>query len=211
MSIKERKERERDKMRELILNTASQIISEDGIDNLSIRKIAGRIDYSPSIIYHYFKDKDEIINHLMKRNYRKIVSAISSAEEFSDEPEQKIKETMRRYIDLALQMPDEYMTILVSNSPSILEHTSTLFHGASSKRQALGILSQCLKDIFDSRDIDDNFIELTTQVIWTSTFGLIIRLIIERDLISEEQRRKLIEHYIKLTVDAMIMGKPLFG
>jgi AcrR family transcriptional regulator len=75
MTLKERKERDRDERRELILNAANEIIKEEGIDHLSVRKIANKIEYSPSIIYHYFKDKDDIISHLMKKSYKKITDA----------------------------------------------------------------------------------------------------------------------------------------
>jgi AcrR family transcriptional regulator len=206
MSIKERKERERDERRDLILNAASKIIKEEGIDNLSIRKIAASIEYSPAIIYHYFQDKDDIVNHLMKQNYQKIISVLSSVETSVGEPTRKLREMSRKYIDLALQMPDEYMSIMFSSSPRILEHTSVLFKGASGKRQAIGMLCQYLKEIYT--DMEDNLIELTAQVLWTATFGLIIRLIIEKD-IDEEQRNNLIEHHIKCTIDGMLMGKSL--
>ena len=46
-------------------------------------------------------------------------------------------------------------------------------------------------------------IELTAQVIWASIFGLIIRLIIEKDL-PDEQRQNLIEHHINIVIDGMI-------
>lgn len=40
-------------------------------------------------------------------------------------------------------------------------------------------------------------IKYYSQVIWSSVFGLIIRLIIEKDL-TKEQRHKLIEYHIDL-------------
>lgn len=204
MGIRERKERERDQRCELILNAAREIITKEGLENLSIRKIAGRIEYSPSIIYHYFQDKDDIINHLMKKSYQKILDALVSAQSSEDEPGQKIREMIRNYINLALQMSDEYMGIMLGSSPGILEHTSVLFKGASNNRQAIGMLCRCLKEIY--KNIDDNLIELTAQVLWTATFGLIIRLLIEKD-ISEEQRMKLIDHHITIIVEGIILGK----
>lgn len=207
MGIKDRKERERDEKRELILSAANGIIAEDGIDSLSIRKIASRIDYSPSIIYHYFKDKDDIIDQLMGKSYQKIVSVLSSALASTGSSEQRLREMSRNYINLALEMPDEYMTIMLGSSPRVLEHTSVLFKGASG-RQAVGMLCQCLRELY--KDIDDNLIELTAQVIWTATFGLIIRLIIERD-ISDEQKNNLIEQHIKCIIDGIVMGRPLYN
>lgn len=205
MSIKERKEREREEMRDLILHAASEIIRTEGITNLSIRKIATKIDYSPAIIYHYFQDKDDLINYLMKESYQKIIGSLASVLASASEPTQKMRDMARNYIDMAIQMSDEYMTIMLSQSPRILEHTSVLIEGASSKRPAIGLLCQCLKETY--LNIDDDLIELTAQAIWTATFGLIIRLIIEKDLISDEQKEKLIEHHLKYITEGMIMGK----
>lgn len=206
---KERKEREREERRELILSTATDIIATEGIDSLSVRKIANKIEYSPSIIYHYFKDKDDILNQLMKRGYQKILNALASAQGPADNPEQKLEKLIRNYINVALQMPDEYMTVQLNTSPAILEHTSSLFKGASARKPALGILFQCLKDIYKDKNLDDNLIELTAQVIAAGSFGLIIRLIIEKDTISENQRTNLIEHFIKVTLNGIVLGKSL--
>lgn len=206
MGIKERKERERDHRCELILNAAGEIIATEGLDSLSIRKIANKIEYSPSIIYHYFRDKEDIINNLMKKSYQKIVGAIAQAGASGDEPAQKMRDMLRNYIRLALQMPDEYRTIMLGSSPGLLEHTSVLFKGAALKRPALGMLCQCLKEIY--KDTDQYLIELTAQILWAATFGLIIRLLIEKG-ISEEQRANLIEHHVNLVIDGMVLREPL--
>lgn len=208
MGIRERKEREKDEHRELILNAAKEIIKKEGIENLSIRKIAASIEYSPGIIYHYFHNKEDIINLLVKDGYDKMLNTLSSEETYIDNPVKRLKHLLKAYINITLQMPEEYKTILLSSSAEVLQHTSTLFQGAVSQRKALGILAQCLKDIYKNKRLDDKIIELTTQVIWTSVFGLIIRIIIEKN-ISEEQRNNLIEHHIKLLVNGMILGKSI--
>ena len=165
-----------------------------------MRKIATRIEYSPSIIYHYFKDKDDIINHIVKKTYQKIIGSLASTQINAVEPAQKLKEMTRNYIDIALEMSDEYITIMLSRSPAILEHTSVLFNGASQKRPALGILCKCLKELHPIAD--DNLLELTAQVMWSATFGLIIRLTTEKT-IDAEQKEKLIEHHLDLIINGM--------
>lgn len=49
---------------------------------------------------------------------------------------------------------------------------------------------------------DDSCIELTAQILWSSVFGLIIRLIIEKDS-TEEQRHKLIEYHIDFIINGL--------
>jgi AcrR family transcriptional regulator len=195
VGTKERKEREREKQRELILEAAGEIFMQEGLEKLSIRKIADKIEYSPAIIYHYFQDKEDIVNHLMASGYRKIMSSLSTVQASADPPEIKLKELMRNYINAALEMPDEYMAVQLNKSPAIQEYTATLFKGASVEKPALTILCQCLKDIYPNSDAEDDTIELTAQVIAASSLGLIVKLILEKD-IGEEQRKKLIDHFI---------------
>lgn len=206
MSIKERKEREKLEMQELILNAASEIFKTEGLDKLSIRKIASKIDYSPAIVYHYFEDKEDIISHMMRRGYGKIVEGLTSVPSYEDTPEKKLKAMTRQIIHMALKMPEEYSAVQLNTSPGVLQHTASLFKGAAHKKPALEILFKCLKDIYT--DMDDDKLELTAQIIWTSTFGIIMKLIIEKDL-SEEQQNNLIEHHIKCIIDTMIFGNPL--
>ena len=203
MSISKRREREIEEMHNTILTAADNIIKSEGIDKLSIRKIAKEIDYSPAIIYHYFRDKQDILNYIMEKDYKQIINVLSSVYLPEEDPMERLKKSLRKYIELALQMGEQYKNILISSSPSILEYTSVLFKGASNKRQGIGMLYKCLQDILnDIYENDDTKLELTAQIIWTATFGLMIRLIIEKD-ISKEQQELLIDHHIKIITDSI--------
>jgi len=201
MNIKSRQEREREERRDLIIKAASQIISAEGVDNLSIRKIAKQIEYSPAIIYHYFKDKDDIIEHAFRAGYQKIIIALQSVVITATDPLQMLKARMHAYIDIALRMPDEYRSVQLSTSPSILKHTSILDKGASNKNPAIAMLCENLMQI--TGETDGNTIELTAQVILTATFGLIIRLINEKNL-DYLQKEALINHHIDTLIDGII-------
>jgi AcrR family transcriptional regulator len=65
IGIVERKAREKEEMREDILKAARKLMNSEGVENISVRKIAGMIEYSPAIIYHYFKNKEEIIGKMI--------------------------------------------------------------------------------------------------------------------------------------------------
>lgn len=213
MGSKERKERERDQRRELILSAASEIVSREGIGKLSIRKIANQIEYSPAIIYHYFRDKEEILEHLLHMGYQKILNGFALAIEKSDNPRDRIIGLAQNYINQALQNPEEYRNFMLNDSPRVLEQTAVLFQGAAAKRPAVGMLCQAIKELCP-QDCPAAQIELTAQVIWASIFGLILRLIIENDL-PEKQRQKLIAQHTNIVLNGMIPAgckpKPLKG
>ncbi len=206
MALQERREREKEEMKEKILSAASAIVREEGYENLSIRKIANKIEYSPTIIYHYFVDKDEIIYYLMQRGYRKIVQAITCANSTSDTPEGHLKDMTRNYIDVALKMPDEYMSAQLSKSPKVIKHTSMLYKGASENKPIIGALQQCVKQINKDINVDDDKCEIIAQCIIVSTMGLVIKLIVENG-IDDEHRNRLIEHFVNETVLKIAKGE----
>src|SRR3954462_9933776 len=70
MGIKERHERDREAVRRSILDGARELFVSEGFQNVSIRKIAERIEYSPAAIYRYFPSKDDIFFALAEEGFR---------------------------------------------------------------------------------------------------------------------------------------------
>lgn len=60
MGIRERQSREREAVRRSILNAARTLFLAEGYGNVSMRKIADQIEYSPGAIYSYFASKEDI-------------------------------------------------------------------------------------------------------------------------------------------------------
>jgi len=72
MGIAERREREREALRTQIVEAARDILSDQGLDALSMRAIAERIEYSPATIYLYFKDKTELIQEVVREGFQRL-------------------------------------------------------------------------------------------------------------------------------------------
>ena len=194
-----RREREREERKEQILNAAREVVSVEGLDGLSIRKIAAKIDYSPAIIYHYFANKDAIINQMLHEGYEGVMRAVGMAHQQETDPSKRIAQALRGYILTAMQNPT-FKAFILSDSPQILDRTAALFRGAASKRPSLAMICKELKVLLPERDED--WLELTAQVLWASLFGLTARLLIEGD-IPEKQRNRLIERYVQFVLQAI--------
>lgn len=72
MGIKDRQDRERRAVRQSILDAARDLFVSEGYRNVSIRKIAERIEYSPAAIYSYFPSKDDIFFALAEEGFRRL-------------------------------------------------------------------------------------------------------------------------------------------
>ncbi|MFC6882275.1 TetR/AcrR family transcriptional regulator [Actinomadura yumaensis] len=48
-----------------ILDEAREIVAADGVEKLSMRRLAARLDSTPTALYHYVRDKDELLAELI--------------------------------------------------------------------------------------------------------------------------------------------------
>lgn len=116
MGVLQRKEREKQEMRELILNTATQMLLEEGYDKTSLRNIAERIEYSPATIYLYFKDKKELFYAIHERAFEKFFDHLSKAENINN-PLQRLRRMGELYIEFAFENPELYDLMLIMRAP----------------------------------------------------------------------------------------------
>jgi AcrR family transcriptional regulator len=115
MGISDRKKREKAKIQKLILDTANTLFSKGGLDNISIRKIADIIEYSPATIYLHFEDKDEIINYLRDKS---IDDFLKKLEEYSFIKDYfgRLKNLSSSWVDFAISDPQKYQLIFINNA-----------------------------------------------------------------------------------------------
>ena len=107
------KQRRQLRTKDAILDAARQIISEDGIDKLSMRRIADTIDYSAAGLYEYFGSKDEIITAVCLQGDERLRQNMSRADNTLP-PMDYLIEIGLAYIDFAVKNPDHFMLMFAS-------------------------------------------------------------------------------------------------
>ena len=100
MGVKERKERDRQEMRETILQSAHHLFIDKGFEDVSIRNIAEAIEYSPATIYLYFKDKNEIFYALHGEAFKKFNEFLSVLATIKD-PFKRLIKMGEKYMEFA--------------------------------------------------------------------------------------------------------------
>ncbi|MEP7269745.1 MAG: TetR/AcrR family transcriptional regulator [Saprospiraceae bacterium] len=116
MGITDRKEREKQELTELILKEARAVFLEEGFEKTSIRKIADRIEYSPTTIYLYFKDKNELLLGLHQEAFTHLFAALSSVGSVPDAFDRLVA-LGRSYIEYGLKNPEEYDLMFMLSAP----------------------------------------------------------------------------------------------
>src|SRR5436190_23970931 len=96
MGIKERQERDREAVRRSILDAARELFVTEGYQNVSIRKIAERIEYSPAAIYSYFAGKDDIFFALAEEGFRLLAQVDEAGAETQAPPLVRLRAALWR-------------------------------------------------------------------------------------------------------------------
>jgi AcrR family transcriptional regulator len=111
------RERRRDVNRERILEAARKILLSEGLSGLSMRALAEQIDYSPSALYKYFENKEEMLQAIRKEGWQRMTALTQSKVSETMSPPEKLLVSGKAYLDFAETYPEHYL--LMFDSPDI--------------------------------------------------------------------------------------------
>ena len=89
-----------------ILSAAKAVLESDGIDGLTIRRVAQRAELSAMALYRHFADKDALLNALMEDGlaaWEKIVRGIRARDSL-----EWLEALGEAYLDFALTQPHRF-------------------------------------------------------------------------------------------------------
>src|SRR6266516_1866327 len=111
MGIKERRDRERQQMKQAILAAARARSAQEGWQAVTIRKVADRIEYSPPMIYEHFENKDAILLELMREGFRLLLAEIQTTNTAIGAPAERVMRIAVAYWEFAWKYPELYQVM----------------------------------------------------------------------------------------------------
>src|SRR3974377_491950 len=117
MGVKERKAREKTHLRQEILMAASELFVKEGFENVSMRRIAEKIEYSPTTIYLYFKDKAELLEQGCHGTFERLSAHLKRILEQPGDPTERLKRGLLAYIHFGLENPHHYRATFMMPIP----------------------------------------------------------------------------------------------
>ncbi|HEY4658927.1 MAG TPA: TetR/AcrR family transcriptional regulator [Gemmatimonadaceae bacterium] len=111
-----RREREKAETRRLILGTARALFTRGGYHNTTMRRIADRIGYTATAIYHHFADKESLMLELCAGDFRELGRALTSIGRVAD-PIERIRQMGRAYVRFALEHPEQFRFMFLIERP----------------------------------------------------------------------------------------------
>jgi len=202
MSPRVRHEQDKEQMKQLILEAAIKITAEIGYEKLSMRKIADVIDYTPTTIYLYYKDKEQIVADIVMIIYQEVILNIQKVlyENEYLPVEAQLKLAFETFIETIVSKPEMGKVIISSG-------TKTMFNSLEDGKEdhGIGLLQQLLtsaqqQGIF--RQLDENIAwMLITALIGFSTHTL------ESKVYLQENWKQLVHLYTEMLIHGLLAQK----
>ena len=187
MAIADRKERERSSMKTLIENAALELYLEQGIENVTIRKIADIIEFSPATIYLYFRDKDEIFFSLYNLAFGRFYAEQLKLETIMD-PLDRLYASGRHYIQWALANPKLYDLMFILEIPmNVIAQQDCVDIG----KQSFGVLAKTVTECIAEGKLKVKDVDLASMMCWNFLHGIVSLQIKKRVLYPPEVAEQL--------------------
>jgi AcrR family transcriptional regulator len=118
MGIPERRERERQELRQRILDAARELFAERGYEAVTMREIARRIEYSATALYKHFADKETLVRDLCRHDFYALAARFIEAASSGD-PFERFTRVGMVYLDFAVRHPQHYRLMFMGDLPPI--------------------------------------------------------------------------------------------
>jgi AcrR family transcriptional regulator len=174
MGVKERRKREKSETRDKILDAARELFVTEGYEGVSMRKVAEKIEYSPTAIYVYFADKQELFHELCQQDYARLAEVFQSSE-MSTDPIERLRQTGRTYTEFGVRYPNHYKFMFMTTHPPHEPDQADREVMGNPEVDAYAFLKWGVEQAIDAGRFREELqdAELISQTLWASVHGVI--------------------------------------
>lgn len=173
MGPKERREREREEIRTLIMDAARELFASEGVESVTMRRIADRIEYSPTAIYFHFKDKEALLKELCEHDFREFAKNFAVLLQIPD-PIERLRRAGHAYIRFGFEHPSHYRVMFMTPKFESPSETSLVTKG-NPEEDAYAFLRGLVEQAVAEKRLRDRYtdVDLVAQTVWAGVHGVI--------------------------------------
>jgi AcrR family transcriptional regulator len=174
MGVKERREREKSETRDKILDAARELFVTEGYEGVSMRRVAEKIEYSPTAIYVHFADKNELFHELCRQDFARLQEVVAIAEMPTD-PIERLRQIGQNYIQFGINFPNHYVFMFMTPHPAQELDDQDREIVGDPEVDAYALLKWAVQEAIKAgrfrEEVQDA--ELVSQTLWASVHGVI--------------------------------------
>jgi AcrR family transcriptional regulator len=169
-AIRHRQVQEKQELRQTIVATAGELFLEQGYDHFSLRKVAERIGYSPTTIYLYFRDKDDLLFTVVDEGFTRFGQQLQAAAASTEDPWERVIALGRAYIAFGLQNQLYYQLMFMQRADFLTYERK----GEGQPRLAtFVVLQKAVQQAIEAGVIRPGDAETYSNVLWAMVHGMV--------------------------------------
>ena len=175
MTTKDRRARELQETREKILDAAREMFADDGFDSVTMRAIAERIEFTPTAIYHHFKNKNALLTEICMRDFQMLAQHFNASVAAAD-PVQRILAVGEAYLEFAEKHPSQYRFMFMTFTPSPeMDEEYIAGSRGNPERDAYAFLREACREAIASGALRPEVADADelAQILWGGVHGMI--------------------------------------
>lgn len=173
MTSNTRREREKKELRTRILDAARELFAEHGFEAVTMRKIAEKIEYTPTALYFHFADKDALIRELCANDFQVLAESFASFIGITD-PVERFRAIGRGYANFAISHPQHYRMMFMTPATREMD-AEQLKKKGDPMQDAYAFLRWTMQECIDQGRLRDEFADadLAAQIAWGAMHGVV--------------------------------------
>ncbi len=185
----ERRQQKNAETKNAILEAAVEIGLTEGFDELSIRKITDKLGYSVAIVYHYFKDKQEILDTIHNRTSMELMNFIRPHIKPEEGVVNNLQKIFRMMSEISYHNPDMFKLILLN------KYTYS--------SEAIKPWIDITKQSIDYGISNGELREVNSEIL---SYMLLLDVVVTNQMIIQEKPNSKIEDIYQATLDIILNG-----
>ena len=171
MGSVERRTRERAETRERILDAAREMFVEAGYEATTMRAIADRIEYTPTAIYHHFRNKEALLAELCALDFQALAAAFQKLSRIAD-PIERLRRCGLAYVEFGLRHPMQYQLMFMTRKPP---EVIKAIRGADPSEDAYEFLRTTCADVIATGRVRPEYRDVNEMALmsWSALHGLL--------------------------------------
>jgi AcrR family transcriptional regulator len=170
----ERRERERHELKTRILDAARELFAEEGYDAVTMRRIAEKIEYSPTAIYFHFRDKHALMQELCDEDFGALAGKFQKIARIAD-PVERLRRIGQAYVAFAMSHPNHYRLMFMTPHPEAMKPEDSRLTRGNPEEDAYAFLKATVAESIASGRLRPEFrdADLVSQMVWAGTHGVV--------------------------------------
>ncbi|MBN9415733.1 hypothetical protein ABS71_03250 [bacterium SCN 62-11] len=203
-TILARREREREALRQSILEAARQLFRQQDYSSVTLRKIAERIEYSPTTIYLYFKDKHALVIELIAEGFELLRQRMLRGQ--SEDPVSTLRQSSLEYLNFSQDEPHYYRLMFQLEDQELNERCRENDRRLS--ESCFLFLTENIGRLREAGKLGPHYSDLTVaHLLWSGLHGAAcLALTNLLDNLPDGERAVFFEHVVERLVHSLTAG-----